>query len=120
MQRTMETVAQRIVGENCTLDKPVRQPDGSYVGGTAFERSDRAVPVPGTSRAFTLGPSYERVPNTSAPHASGKIYRGEWDEHLELQRDIVAVSIADCFCWYDLSLCYCDCSFNFRCMLRRP
>jgi hypothetical protein len=77
--------------ELCTSEKATQGIDGTYSGGLQFERHDRAVHVAGAERAYTLGPSHERVPNRSAPHASGKMYKGEMDNHLELQKDIIKV-----------------------------
>jgi hypothetical protein len=77
--------------ELCTSEKATQGIDGTYSGGLQFERHDRAVHVAGAERAYTLGPSHERVPNRSAPHASGKMYEGEMDDHLELQKDIIKV-----------------------------
>jgi len=47
--------------------------DGTYLGGLQFECHDRTVHVAGAEHAYTLSPSHERVPNHSAPHASGKM-----------------------------------------------
>jgi hypothetical protein len=92
-QKLIRRVIEKIVGDKdfCTLDKATPDADGVYTGGPQFERHKRAVHVVGAERAYTLGPSHERVPNRSAPHASGKMYEGEMDEHLNLQKDIIEV-----------------------------
>jgi hypothetical protein len=93
MQQKIQAVIQKIIGDKnkCTLEKARVGEDGTYIGGPKFERHERAVHVIGAERAYTLGPSHERVPNRSAPHASGKIYEGEMDEHLRLQKEIIEV-----------------------------
>ncbi|KIM84095.1 hypothetical protein PILCRDRAFT_6400 [Piloderma croceum F 1598] len=90
-QKLIRRVIEKIVGDKdlCTLDKATPDADGVYTGGPQFERHKRAVHVMGAERAYTLGPSHERVPNCSAPHASGKMYEGEMDEHLNLQKNII-------------------------------
>ncbi|KIM71800.1 hypothetical protein PILCRDRAFT_16717 [Piloderma croceum F 1598] len=90
-QELIRQVIKKIVGkkELCTSEKASQGIDGTYAGGLQFERHDRAVHVAGAECAYTLGPSHERVPNRSAPHASGKMYEGEMDDHLELQKDII-------------------------------
>lgn len=94
----MDKITDRIVGDKdeCTAGEAVSagKRTGLRVGGTAFERSLRASPVAGTTRAFNLGPSYERPKNSSAPHAKGKMFHNEWDDHLELQKDIIKVLIS--------------------------
>jgi hypothetical protein len=92
--------------ELCTSEKATQGIDGTYSGGLQFERHDRAVHVAGAERAYTLGPSHERVPNRSAPHASGKMYEGEMDDHLELQKDIIKVRTKASFYfnWSNLSM----------------
>jgi hypothetical protein len=89
----MSSVVKEIIGDprKCKLESAEQNAVGEYVGGVHFERHDRAVPLKGTKRAYTLGPSHERVPKTSAPHAQAKMFHGEWDEHLKLQRDIIEV-----------------------------
>lgn len=89
----MDAIADRIIGDerDCTADAPVPPGEDHGIGGTAFERSFRAKPLRGTTRAYNLGPSYEIQSNSSAPHASGKMFHNEWDDHLDLQKDIIKV-----------------------------
>jgi len=89
----MHRVIKKIIGDEdkCLLEKASIGEDGLYSGGLQFEHHKRAVHIAGAERAYTLGPSHERIPNHSAPHASGKIYEGEMDEHLKLQKEIIEV-----------------------------
>jgi len=80
------------------LEKAKVGENRTYIGGPQFERHKRAVHVIGAKRAYTLGPSHERIPNRSAPHTSGKIYEGEMDDHLQLQKEIIEVHYISFFC----------------------
>jgi len=80
------------------LEKAKVGENGTYIGGPQFKRHERAVHVIGAECAYTLGPSHERIPNQSAPHASGKIYEREMDDHLQLQKEIIEVRYVSFFC----------------------
>jgi len=64
-QQKIQAVIQKIIGDKdkCTLAKASIEDDGTYIGGPKFERHERAVHVIGAERAYTLGPSHERIPN---------------------------------------------------------
>ena len=99
-RQKIQDVTRKIIGDKakCTLEKAKVGENGTYIGGPQFERHERAVHVIGAERAYTLGPSHERIPNRSAPHASGKIYEGEMDDHLQLQKEIIEVRYVSFFC----------------------
>lgn len=60
--------------------------DGTYEGGTAFERSPRADGVKG-ARCYTNAYSYQNAPKITSPTCGSKI-SGTIDDNLALRREI--------------------------------
>lgn len=63
----------------------------TFVGGTSFERSERAIPVKPGVRCYTNANSVQRVLGLVSPTASLKMTSPQLDEHQLLQRDINVV-----------------------------
>lgn len=79
-----------------TPQRPIYQ-DGTFAGGTAFERSPRAEGIHGT-RCYNLVNSFERQSRLAAPSATSKRTDAEWDDGLLMRRNIVQVSYAFIYC----------------------
>lgn len=76
-----------------SASKPV--PSGTeWIGGTAFERSVRAVPVKKDLRVFTVGASYENPTRIMAPCAYGKL-DGTDEKHTSIRTPLCNVSSHD-------------------------
>lgn len=67
--------------------------EGKLVGGTAYERSRRAVPVHADGRCYKNGMTEQNVCGLVSVTASAKMTSDELDEHQKLQRDINLVSV---------------------------
>ena len=91
----MEDVRQWGLGarEERSASKPTKTPDGTYTGGTQYERDDLAVHVGNAPRCYTLVQSYQVQRNLAGPTASAKISMDqEPSAHLKLRESIVKVS----------------------------
>ena len=73
--------------------KPV-QSGTTWIGGTAFERSVRAVPVKKDLRVFTVGASYEAPTRIMAPCAHRKL-DGTEENHTSIRTSLCNVSSHD-------------------------
>lgn len=80
-----------------TAHKPTKKLDGSYEGGTPFERDDHAMNVANSQRCYTLAQSYQVQRNTVGPAAAVKIGMGqEPSAHLRLREQIIQVRGVPC------------------------
>jgi len=80
-QKTLEALTENVLGpaESQTPEKPqVVQPNKTYQGGTAFERSDRAISVKGL-RCYTTAYSYQDAPNIASATTGSKRTEGDPD-----------------------------------------
>ena len=74
--------------------KPTKLEDGTYEGGTAFERHDLALNVRNAPRCYTLAQSYQVQRNIVGPAAATKIAMGEEpSDHLRLRQKIIQVRL---------------------------
>jgi hypothetical protein len=91
----LRNIQGRIIGDHelATPEKPVKQSDGSYLGGTAFERDDQAEGVKG-SRCFYLGPSHQHSTSIVSPNAGGKVCGEQMNANQQLRHDILKVWMA--------------------------
>ena len=77
-----------------TPSKPTKTEDGTYTGGTHFERDDHALNVHNAPRCYTLAQSYQVQRNLVGPAAGAKIAMGENPtEHLLLRQQIIEVCV---------------------------
>lgn len=94
LQNQLRNVVERLLGpkKDRTDGRPsLNSATGKYTGGAYFERYPEVSPVEEGVRAYTLGPTHQRIPNITAPAASAKSGR-VLDEHMEIHRDAVNVS----------------------------
>lgn len=68
--------------------KPHQDDNGNFVGGTAFERSERAVPVKPNTRAYTTGNSYQQAASIAGPVAAGKMKGKELDDQQHIRQGL--------------------------------
>lgn len=90
----MDTARDAALGEAelRSKQKPVLSDDGTYHGGTAYERSDRAIPVKPGTRAYTNANTYQRAATIAGPVASGKMRGDALDDNQQIRQDINFVS----------------------------
>jgi hypothetical protein len=88
----LEGLRDRILGPQKlrTAGKPTVRDGNTYEGGTAFERSPRAVGVK-SARCYTNAYSYQNAPNIASA-AAGSKSSGAMDDNLSLRREINLVS----------------------------
>jgi hypothetical protein len=69
--------------------------DGELVGGVAFERSPRAVPVNKGTRAYTIALNHQHQKGMNTPHKGLKLAGGDntSDAHLDTVTKIVNVRL---------------------------
>jgi hypothetical protein len=72
---------------------PPTQYDGVYIGGTAYERHYRAVPVHKGGRCYSNANSAQTVKDLVSLHAAAKMDSSKMDAHQVLERDINLVSL---------------------------
>jgi hypothetical protein len=84
----LEKLAEKVLGPEHlrTAERPLLRGDGTYHGGTAFERSDRAIGVKG-ARCYTNAFSYQDATNVASPTRGSKSI-GTMDENLLLRRAV--------------------------------
>ncbi|TFK60302.1 hypothetical protein BDN72DRAFT_940373 [Pluteus cervinus] len=88
----LEEIRGRLLGDIKDIGpgKP-RKIDGKLVGGIAFERSERAIPVKPDARAYTLASSYQVQCSLLAPAASCKKKLGVVDQELKDRADLIKI-----------------------------
>jgi len=72
----------------------VKDEDG-YMGGTAFERNDRANPVKKGTRCYTIGNSAEGPTRIMAPNKNAKAIGKDDDRSLEMRKSLELVRFSD-------------------------
>lgn len=95
LQIRLQHVVEKLLGpkKKRTNERPTKNADtGELTGGSHFERYPDVAPVEDNVRAYTLGPTHQRMPNIIAPAASAKS-GPTLDEHMEIHRDAVNVSL---------------------------
>lgn len=85
----LDAVRDRALGDKSlrTRSKPTFA-NGSYSGGTQYERHSRAVGIVNGGRCYTNGNSAQTASSLVSVNANAKMTDSEMDEHQELQRDI--------------------------------
>ncbi|KAF9455335.1 hypothetical protein BDZ94DRAFT_1327628 [Collybia nuda] len=70
----LEKIQADILGDTTLIskDRPFKNNNGVYVGGTHFERNDWIHGVKGT-RCYTIGPSHQHSKSVVSPNACGKV-----------------------------------------------
>jgi hypothetical protein len=70
----LRKIQEDIIGDKnlASPDRPVKQRDGSFIGGLGFERNKWVVGVKGT-RCYTIGPSTQAWKSLVSPTAGGKV-----------------------------------------------
>ncbi|KIJ25927.1 hypothetical protein M422DRAFT_55742 [Sphaerobolus stellatus SS14] len=91
-------VIQDILGERSerTLDGVHMMHDGSWYGSTAFERSERAIPVAADTRCYTINLSHERQRKTNVPVAAAKREGLELDENQKIRQKLAKAWLPIC------------------------
>jgi len=99
----MKSVQDKIIGplDEVGSDAAMKQ-HGHFSGGVWFERDVRAVPLANTKRAYPLSLSYQFQKSLVAPVASNKVHAGEEDEHMQVRREVLEVSVV----FLPISLCF--------------
>jgi hypothetical protein len=77
--------------EERSRDRATRMPDGTYVGGTAFERNKRANPVKANTRCFSVGNSFEAPTKIMAPCADNKITGNDDADAVKMRQTLLKV-----------------------------
>lgn len=87
-QETLERLAKNVLGpiDLRSSDKPVTTKDGTYKGGTAFERSYRAKEVKG-ARCYTTAYSFQEAPRIASTTVGSK-RTGSDRENLNLRTNV--------------------------------
>lgn len=76
-----------------TASKPIINDQGEYQGGTAYERSKRAVPVRGEGRCYTNAHSVQNVTSLVSLVGQSKMTSPDLDEHQKILRSINHVNL---------------------------
>ena len=80
--------------EDRTRQSPTKMPDGTFIGGTAFERNKRANPVKPDTRCYSIGNSFETPTKIMAPCADNKI-TGDMDaDVLRMRTGLLKVRLS--------------------------
>ena len=98
LREQMEEARMEGLGFRCDRSphKPTKKDDGSYSGGTKFERDDLAAHVSNAPRCYTLVQSYQVQRNLAGPTASAKVTMDRKPSpHLLSREKIVKVRPTD-------------------------
>lgn len=78
-----------------TPDKAVYDKNtGEYVGGIAFERSERACNIKSSPRAYSLTQTYQTQNDVEAPALGTKVvFDAMEDEHTLIRSSLIKVSV---------------------------
>jgi len=91
-KENMQKARDRCLGDRQlrTREAP-KKVDKELVGGTAFERNQRAFPVIPKTRCYGIGNSAEPSSGLMAPHKGNKVLDGEDQDALEMREDLLKV-----------------------------
>lgn len=97
----MDELKDRVLGPTAmrTNSAPTYE-QGQFVGGTHYERTERAIPVKPGVRCYTNANSAQTCRGLVSPTAGLKMTGPELDEQQELRRDINTVSIRRLYHYY--------------------